>query len=46
LLPNEERTRKNPVGGSGILKTTMKDGILRAKRNIILGFNVKDYPNN
>ena len=46
LLPNEERTKKNPVGGSGILKTTMKDGILRANRNIILGFNVKDYPIN
>ena len=44
LLPNEERLRSNPVGGSGILKTTMKDGVLRATRNIVLGLNVKDYP--
>ncbi len=44
LLPNEERLKSNPVGGSGVLKTTMKDGMLSAKRNIILGFNVQDYP--
>jgi protocatechuate 3,4-dioxygenase, beta subunit len=44
LLPNEERLKSKPVGGSGVLKTTMESGILRAKRNIILGFNVQDYP--
>jgi protocatechuate 3,4-dioxygenase beta subunit len=44
LLPNEERLKNKPVGGSGVLKTTMKDGMLRATRNIILGFNVQDYP--
>ncbi len=44
LLPKEERTRTNPVGGDGVLKTAMKDGMLRATRNIILGLNVRDYP--
>lgn len=44
LLPEKERTRAKPVGGSGVLKTTMKDGMLRATRNIILGLNVTDYP--
>ena len=44
LLPEAERTRTNPVGGGGVLKTAMKDGMLRATRNIILGLNVKDYP--
>ncbi len=45
LLPKEERTRSKPVGGSGVLKPYMKDGMLRASRNIILGLNVRDYPN-
>jgi protocatechuate 3,4-dioxygenase, beta subunit len=44
LLPVEERIKSKPVGGNGILKTTTKDGMLRAKRNIILGLNVTDYP--
>jgi protocatechuate 3,4-dioxygenase, beta subunit len=44
LLPEEERTRARPVGGNGVLKTEMKDGILKATRNIILGLNVADYP--
>lgn len=44
LLPDKERNRQKPVGGSGVLKTTMKDGMLRAERNIILGLNVADYP--
>jgi protocatechuate 3,4-dioxygenase beta subunit len=44
LLPEEERTRTKPVGGNGVLKTEMKDGILKAKRDIILGLNVTDYP--
>ncbi len=44
LLPEKERTRAKPVGGSGVLKTTMKDGMLRATRNIILGLNVANYP--
>ncbi len=44
LLPDKERNRTQPVGGSGVLKTTMKDGMLRAIRNITLGLNVSDYP--
>lgn len=44
LLPEKERNKKNPVGGSGVLTTTMKDGILRAERNIVLGLNVASYP--
>lgn len=44
FLPGEERTRSNPRGGNGVLKTNMKDGILKATRNIILGLNVPGYP--
>jgi protocatechuate 3,4-dioxygenase, beta subunit len=44
LLPNKERIKTNPAGGNGVLKTEMKDGMLRAKRNIIPGLNVVDYP--
>ncbi len=44
LLPDSERNRAEPVGGNGVLKTIMKDGMLRATRNIILGLNVRDYP--
>jgi protocatechuate 3,4-dioxygenase beta subunit len=44
LLPAAERNKRNPVAGSGVLKTIMKDGMLRATRNIILGLNVRDYP--
>jgi protocatechuate 3,4-dioxygenase beta subunit len=44
LLPDKERNRANPVGGNGVVKTVMKDGMLRATRNIILGLNVADYP--
>ena len=44
LLPAAERSRSKPVGGSGLLKPVIKDGILEAKRDIILGLNVKQYP--
>jgi protocatechuate 3,4-dioxygenase beta subunit len=44
LLPGKERNKTDPVGGSGVLKSTMKDGMLRANRDIILGLNVADYP--
>jgi protocatechuate 3,4-dioxygenase beta subunit len=43
LLPAAEKTRTNPVGGNGVLKTVMKDGMLRATRNITLGLNVSGY---
>jgi len=44
LLPSKERNKTNAVGGNGVLKTIMKDGMLRAKRNIVLGMNVSNYP--
>jgi protocatechuate 3,4-dioxygenase beta subunit len=44
LLPDEERKRVHPVGGSGVLKTRMENGMLHAERDIILGLNVQDYP--
>ena len=44
LLTEEERTRAKPAGGSGVLKPGMKEGILKATRNIILGLNVANYP--
>ena len=44
LLPDKERNKAQPVGGNGVLKSIMKDGMLRATRNIILGLNVSDYP--
>jgi len=44
LLPKKEKERKNPVGGNGVLKTEKKDGIRRAKRDIILGLHVEGYP--
>ncbi|MBC7949341.1 MAG: intradiol ring-cleavage dioxygenase [Chitinophagaceae bacterium] len=43
LLPEAERNRPNPVGGKGVLTTVMKDGMLRASRDIILGLDVRDY---
>jgi protocatechuate 3,4-dioxygenase, beta subunit len=39
-----EKSDRPPRGGNGIVKTEMKDGMLRATRNIILGLNVPDYP--
>lgn len=44
LLPEKERTRPKPVGGPGVLKPIVKDGMLRATRHIILGLNVEGYP--
>ena len=44
LLPASERNRSNPVGGNGVLKPIMQNGILVAKRDIILGLNVQNYP--
>ncbi|HMK25195.1 MAG TPA: hypothetical protein VK483_04130 [Chitinophagaceae bacterium] len=45
LLPGNERNKAQPVGSNGVLKAVMKDGMLRARRNITLGLNVRDYPN-
>lgn len=43
LLPASERNRAKPVGGNGVLTTVEKDGMLYAKRDIILGLNVQGY---
>ena len=43
LLPEKEKNQTDAVGGNGVLKTVMKDGMLRATRDIILGKNVRDY---
>jgi protocatechuate 3,4-dioxygenase beta subunit len=43
LLPASERNRSNPRGSDGVLKTTMENGMLKAKRDIILGLNVPGY---
>lgn len=44
-LTAEERKQQRNYGGSGILKLTFKDGLLTANRDIILGLNIKNYPN-
>jgi protocatechuate 3,4-dioxygenase beta subunit len=44
LLPEKYKTRSKPVGGQGVLKTYMENGMLRATRDIILGLNVAGYP--
>jgi len=44
LLPDQERNRKNPRGSDGVLKTVSENGMLKAKRDIILGLNVPGYP--
>jgi protocatechuate 3,4-dioxygenase beta subunit len=46
FLTDKERIKKNPVGGNGVLKPELKDGIFKATRNITLGLNVQDYPGN
>lgn len=42
LSPTEEDNSANR-GGSGIVKPDLKDGILTAKRDIVLGLNIPDY---
>jgi protocatechuate 3,4-dioxygenase beta subunit len=43
-LSAAEKNKANPRGGNGILKPVLKDGMLHATRNIILGLNVPGYP--
>lgn len=44
LLPKEEREKPRPRGGNGVLNPEFRDGMLRAKRDIVLGLNVSGYP--
>ena len=46
LLSEKEKNKDRPRGGNGVLHTEMKDGLLRAKRNIQLGLHVEGYPEN
>jgi protocatechuate 3,4-dioxygenase beta subunit len=44
FLTDRDKNRKNPAGGNGVLTPKEEDGILKAKRDIILGLNVQGYP--
>jgi len=44
LLTQHVRNMLRERGGSGILKTEHRNGILYAKRDLVLGKNVDDYP--
>ena len=44
FLTNAKRGNMSNRGGSGILKTTLKDGIQVARHDIILGLNIPNYP--
>ncbi len=44
FLTTTERNNQHGIGGNGILKTTVKDGVQYAERNIYLGKNVEGYP--
>jgi len=44
LLTPEERSRNQNKGGDGVIHLKQENGIWKAKRNIILGLNVQDYP--
>ncbi|HUS03376.1 MAG TPA: hypothetical protein VMY77_16665 [Chitinophagaceae bacterium] len=43
LLPDERARNKN-IGGDGIVRLRSENGIWKAKRDIILGLHVQDYP--
>lgn len=43
LLTDPIRNTLDDRGGSGVLQPTVKDGILTARRDIILGLNIPDY---
>lgn len=44
LLTSYQRSRLEKRGGDGILHLRSENGIWKAKRNIILGLHVPDYP--
>ncbi|MFD2823375.1 intradiol ring-cleavage dioxygenase [Lacinutrix iliipiscaria] len=43
ILTKEKKESEKNRGGSGIVELKMKNGILTANRNIILGLNIPDY---
>lgn len=44
LLPPSERSKEGNKGSNGIIQLKTENGIGKAKRNIILGLNIQDYP--
>ena len=44
LLTNEYRIRHSNLGGNGIVQLKDNNGIWKAKRDIVLGLHVQDYP--
>lgn len=46
FLISGERENQRGIGGDGILKTTVVNGVQYAERNIYLGKNVEGYPKN
>ncbi|MDF2188147.1 hypothetical protein [Paraflavitalea sp. CAU 1676] len=44
LLSAEERRKQPLYGGSGILKPVKENGMLVARRDIVLGLNIPGYP--
>ena len=45
FLTAEERKNHRGLGGNGILKIKEIDNVQHAERNIYLGKNIKNYPN-
>ncbi|WP_299550860.1 intradiol ring-cleavage dioxygenase [Seonamhaeicola sp.] len=43
ILTSKERHKLKNRGGSGIVKPALNDGILTAKRDIVLGLNIPNY---
>lgn len=46
FLTEAKRARMNDRGGSGIVELLKKDGMLVARRDIVLGENIPGYPEN
>ena len=45
-LPERIKKRENPRGGSGVVTLKKNGEISETKRNIILGLNIPNYPEN
>ncbi len=43
-LPETERNRRSPRGGSGVVTPTKVEGVWQVKRDITLGLNVPGWP--
>lgn len=45
FLTTAKKEKMNNRGGSGVIKMDQKDSLMVGKRNIILGLNIPNYPN-